>query len=264
MKKVISLIAVLLVLVCSVNFCFADTSVPAADAPKTDAPNAQTAEETKASPFKDVDANSEIAKSIQKLYDAGVVNGIPESDGTFTYKAANSITRAEFCKMINITFGYTIMADNIFTDVNPSQWYYIHVLPAIHYGYIKGKGDGTFGGTDNITREQVCVILDRIINKKSEKEVVISDEVSPWAADAVKNIVGLGYMDLEEGGKFRATAPMTRGEFAFAIDDFVVIKTPETDKPVTPKPDTGKENEGSTSRPGGINGGNSGNTKTEG
>ena len=207
MKKVTSLIAILLVFVCSVNFCFAETAAPAtqtAAQAETPTPETEIKEETPAFALKDVDINTELGKSIKKLFDAGVVNGVPEDDGTFTYRASNNVTRAEFCKMINITFDYKVSAANIFTDVNPSQWYYIHILPAIHYGYIKGRGDGTFGGTDNITREQVCVILDRIVNKKADKEVVIADEVSDWAKDAVVNMIGLGYMTLDEVGKFLA------------------------------------------------------------
>lgn len=248
MKKVRSIVAFVMALVCTVSFCFAQT--PA----------------NTVFPLKDVDITTELGKSIEKLYDAGVVNGIPEADGTFSYKAENTITRAEFCKMINITFNFNRMADNKFPDVNPSQWYYIHVLPAIYYGYIKGKGDGTFGGTDNITREMVCVILDRIIDKKSDKEVVITDTVSDWARDAVENIVGLGYIPLEEDGKFRATEFMTRGEFALALDDFVVVEEPQKDEE-TNKKDEEKEDtsssrpsvgSGSSSRPsGGSTGGGS-------
>jgi len=254
MKKFISLIAMLLVFVCSVSFCLADTAPAVTQTPATESAETapqQGAVETQqeAVPYvlKDVDINTELGKSIKKLYDAGVVNGVPENDGTFTYRAANHVTRAEFCKMINITFDYKVMAENIFTDVNPSQWYYIHVLPAIHYGYIKGRGDGTFGGTDNITREQVCVILDRIVNKKSDKEVVIADEVSDWAKDAVANMIGLGYMSLEDGGKFRAKENMTRGELAFALDDFAVIRTPVTDTNNTQNT-TDKKEETDTSR----------------
>ncbi len=217
MRKITSILALVLVLVMSVNVCFADTSAT------------QTVQDAKPT-MKDVDPNTELGKSIQKLIDAGVVNGIPEEDGTFTYRAQNEITRAEFCKMINTTFGYNVAADNIFSDVSPEKWYYVHVLYAIEKEYIKGKGDGTFGGEDNITREQVCVILDRIVGKKPDTKPALTDEVSSWAKDAVENIIGLGYMSLEEGGKFRATDNMTRGELAFALDDFVkVIPKPEGD-----------------------------------
>ena len=93
----------------------------------------------------DVDYSTDLGKSIEKLIKAGVVNGIPQEDGSFKYAPENPITRAEFCKMINVTFGYEIAANNIFTDVHSDQWYYVYVLPAIYEGYIQGYGDGKFG-----------------------------------------------------------------------------------------------------------------------
>ncbi len=192
----------------------------------------------------DVDYNTELGKSIDKLVKGGVVNGIPQDDGTFKYAPENPVTRAEFCKMINTTFGYEIAANNIFTDVDSTKWYYVYVLPAIHYGYIQGYGDGRFGGEDYITREQVCVILSKIVASEEEEkaketaetttenteeaktapQVKIEDKVSEWARAYVEDIIAKGYIPLEEGNKFRATENMTRGELAFALDDFVVIK----------------------------------------
>lgn len=254
MKKVISLLALVLVLVCSVNFCFADTAaVTTADTtsettPETTYDEAKTeTEEAATSPMKDIDGSTDLGKSIAKLIAGGVVNGYLEADGTYTYRPLNPITRAEFCKMINTTFDYTIMADNKFTDVTPADWYYIHVLPAIHYGYIQGYQDGTFRGNDYITREEVCTILSRILDQTTDKEVVITDTVSDWAVPYVTNIIALGYMPLEADGKFRATDDMTRGELAVTLDDFVVIKEPEKAPTVNVGGSTGTGTGGNTS-----------------
>ncbi len=246
MKKAISLIAIVMVFVFSVNICFAD-SVATTQTTQEATEEAQTTPEAK-HPMKDLSVDTELGESVLKLYDAGVINGYKEADGTYTYRADKSITRGEFCKMINTTFGYTQEADNKFKDVNPKNWYYVQVVIAIHYGYIQGHGDGTFGGDGYITREQVCVILDRIVNKKAETKPQITDKVSSWAKDAVENIVGLGYMPLEEDGKFRAKEYMTRGELALTIDDFVTVKAPEenTDKD---KPQEDKKEEHQKPKP---------------
>ncbi len=241
MKKIISLIAWVLILVFSLGLsCGAETVK-----------------------MTDVDYESELGKSIDKLVSAGVINGIPELDGTFTYRSNNPITRAEFCKMVNKTFGYNMTADNIFSDVNPNQWYYLDVLTAIKYGYIQGYGDGTFGGEDTITREQVCVILDRIVGKTTDKEVVISDTVSSWAEKAVKNIIGLGYMPLEEGNTFRAMQNMTRGEHALTLDDFVTVTNKEETK-TEDKKEENKTQTGSTNTGGITIGGSSSGSSSSG
>lgn len=222
MKKFLTLMITLLLIAGMVNFCYADTEIATAlDASST----------VNAPVMTDVNYDTPIGKSIKKLVDAGVINGILEPDGTYTYRAQNSVTRAEFCKMVNLTFGYETTADNIFTDISSADWYYSHALIAIKEGYIKGYGDGKFHGTDTITREQVCTILSRIVNTPSDKIVEITDAVSDWAKDAVKNMIALGYMPLEEGGKFRSTDYMTRGELASALDDFV--KEPVKEEPKT-------------------------------
>lgn len=230
MKKLISVLALVVVLIFSVNLCYASGPV-----------------------MKDVDYETDLGKSIEKLIKAGVINGIPEADGTYTYRSNNPITRAEFCKMINATFNYGVMADNVFTDVKPGDWYYVDVLKAINYGYIKGYGDGRFGGEDLISREQVCVILDRIVGRKTDKEITITDTVSDWALESVKNIVALGYMPLEEGNTFRATENMTRGEHAQALDDFVTVpedKKEDANKTEDTKTEDNKEESSSAIKPG--------------
>ena len=232
MKKFLSLMITLLLVVSMVNYCVADTEVATAGSTQS-AVNSLV--------MTDVNYDTPLGQSIKKLVDAGVINGILEPDGTYTYRAQNSVTRAEFCKMVNLTFGYETMAENIFTDVSSADWYYSHALIAIKEGYIKGYGDGRFHGTDTITREQVCTILSRIVNTPSDKTAEITDAVSDWAKDSVVNMIALGYINLEEGGKFRATEYMTRGELASALDDFVKESPKEETKTDDPKKDEGKE-----------------------
>jgi len=212
MKKVLSLlVSVLLIFTCVTTCTYADTSSSAKPV------------------MTDVNYETEIGKSIKKLVDAGIINGIPEADGTYTYRAQNSVTRAEFCKMVNITFGFNTPAENIFTDISAENWYYSHALIAIKEGYIKGYGDGKFHGEDTITREQVCTILSRIVKTPTESTAEITDTVSDWAKEAVLNMIALGHISLEEGGKFRATENMTRGELAGALDGFVKEEAPKTE-----------------------------------
>ncbi len=209
--------------------------------------------------FSDIDAESESGKGIYKLVDAGIINGY--EDGTF--RIAANLTRAELCKMINKTFGFKTMADNIFVDVSTADWYYLEVLTAISAGYINGFEDATFRGDDNVSREQVCAILNRIINRKSDKTVAVSDTVSDWAEADVKNIIALGYFPLEEGGKFRAEADITRGELAAALVIIVDQKAAEekkddkTDASGTTDADKKDDNKNNSSNSGSSSGGSS-------
>ena len=37
-------------------------------------------------------------------------------------------------------------------------------------GYVNGRTDGTYGADDNITRAEVCVMLNRILGREIDKE----------------------------------------------------------------------------------------------
>lgn len=214
MKKIISLLLTLAMTVGSVCVGFADDVK-----------------------FSDIDAESESGKGIYKLVDAGIINGY--EDGTFRIGA--NLTRAELCKMINKTFGFKTMADNVFVDVSTWDWYYLEVLTAISAGYINGFEDGTFRGDDNVSREQVCAILNRIIKKTADSPAEVADTVSDWAEADVKNIIALGYFPIEEGNTFRAEADITRGELAAAL--VVVVNERPAEEKKDDKTDADKKDD---------------------
>ncbi len=210
--------------------------------------------------FKDVNESTDEGKSIYKLVDAGVING--NGDGTFTPQ--NGITRAEFCKMINLVYNYTEKDQVLFTDVKASDWYYEQVLIAKKAGYIKGYEDGTFRGDNNITRQEFCTIITRINNLKVNGTApTIADEVESWAVEYVNAVLtnsatytadnsSKNLMSLEAGNTFRATVPIKRGEVAvvLALCYDVVNKTAsfaQATIPVTPS--TGGGGGGSDNRP---------------
>ena len=179
---------------------------------------AKKAEEPEKTPivFSDIADDAPYKNAVYKLVDAGVLNGYP--DGTF--QPMGKLTRAEMCKMINLTFGYTdIEGAAGFPDLVPDEWYIPYVLAAQKAGYVKGDGDtGFFRPDDDISREEVCIILARIIEPYDlPLPVTITDKVDDWAKTEVELIVKNYIMPLEEGGAFRATEPIKRFELAEAV-----------------------------------------------
>lgn len=215
MKKLFSIILAAVLLISAVHTVFADQLLIS--------PKPETAEE---SAFSDVEKGSDLDKALIKLKLMQIINGY--EDGTF--RAENGLTRAEFCKMVNKLFGYTEKAEENFSDVAEEDWYKEEVLIAKKQGYIAGFEDGTFRGNEKITREQVCVILDRINNFYVIGEVEIADTVSDWALEAVQAVISNGFMALEEGNTFRATLPITRSEFSFVFVPFVDAKIEAEEK----------------------------------
>ena len=167
--------------------------------------------------FTDVEPGSELDAALIKLKNAGILNGY--EDGSF--RAENGLTRAEFCKMINKLFGYTEKAEDNFSDVTEDDWFFTEVQVAKKQGYIQGFEDSTVRGREQITREQVCVILDRINNFYKLFPVEISDPVSDWSRESVEAVISNGFMKLEEGNTFRAKEIITRAEFAYVFVPFV-------------------------------------------
>ncbi len=175
--------------------------------------------------YTDINEESELGKSVAALSEHGVINGY--SDGTF--RPDNAVTRAEMCKMINVLFNFTDVGKNDFLDVSYEDWFYMQVLIANEFEYIAGYPDGTFRGNDKVTREQACVIIDRITPLiEITDTVIITDPVSEWATDAVQMIANHKLLKTDENGNFRAKDNITRGELSLLLSKFIPVGKTDT------------------------------------
>ena len=169
--------------------------------------------------FKDINPDTDEGMAILKMKNCGYINGF--EDGTF--KKDNTLTRAEFVKIVNKIYGYTEYDENIFNDIKESDWFYKDVLIGTKAGYIKGHDGGRFAPEDKVSREQVCVMMNRVLNAVplpfSQK---ISDPISDWARESVEILISNRFFALEEGNKFRATVPITRGEACVALEKCII------------------------------------------
>lgn len=180
--------------------------------------------------FTDVDFSTEQGQAIEKMYDAGYLAGY--NDGSF--KPDATITRAELTRVFNQVFKYELdeeKANTIanFNDVEESAWYYNDVRIAQSNGYINGFEDNTFRPQDNFTRQQTCVVLALAAGIENNiADIIISDEVSPWAEAYVKATIADGAFKLENENTFRATVNITRGEVCQALAKYVTIEESST------------------------------------
>ena len=60
---------------------------------------------------------------------------------------------------------YTLTATTAsqFTDVQPGDWYYDNVMDAVAAGIVSGRGDGTFGPNDRITRRDFAIMVSKLL-----------------------------------------------------------------------------------------------------
>lgn len=129
--------------------------------------------------------------------------GLMDGKGDNNFKPKDNITRAEFATLLVRLKGYDIKdaKNEVFTDVKPNAWYYNAVMKAYEEGIIKGKGD-IFAPNESITREEMAVMLARLINSEEDVEVQeIKDisKASSWAVDSINVVYKLGIMTGSNG-----------------------------------------------------------------
>ncbi len=110
--------------------------------------------------------------AISTLTNMGIIDGY--QDGTF--RPYGKITRAQFAKMAVGFFETTREAyQGYFTDVPEEAWYTDYVEAAARVGLVQGFDNGTFQPDTNITRAQACVIVNRALDRKPQKDRLLPE-----------------------------------------------------------------------------------------
>ncbi len=160
-------------------------------------------------------------EAINALVNEGIINGY--EDGTF--KPEKNITRAEFTKIIVSALGMESYGTMInFTDVNEGDWFYPYIAAAVEYEIVKGYDTGEFRPHDNITREDICVIVYRAMDL-SESNIAYApvinftdkDDISPYAEVAIARMNEAGIVNGMGDGTFAPKANATRAQAAKII-----------------------------------------------
>jgi len=165
--------------------------------------------------FGDVNSDHWAYQHISSLANDGIING--RDDGNFDLYA--TITRAEFFTIVNNSFGFTEEADVHFPDVNADAWYASQVKRAVAAGYIQGFEDGTLRPGNNVTRAEVAIILNNLLNLPGVNYSGFADvdEIPDWAEDSIRAITAAGVLSTFADGTFRPTTDITRVDSAVAL-----------------------------------------------
>ncbi len=159
--------------------------------------------------YKDHDSISNWAKEeIIRATEKGYING---DNGEF--RPQDDITRSAFTKIIVSVLDLDTEnnEENNFIDVEKSNWANRYITAASKAGIVLGDGN-KFRPNDNITREQMAVIIVRALNlsQKGPKTTIKDrDKVSSWAKSEVETITKTGLMEGNEG-YFSPKAKATR------------------------------------------------------
>ncbi|MDD3364591.1 MAG: leucine-rich repeat protein, partial [Syntrophomonas sp.] len=129
--------------------------------------------------FKDVDKHW-AKKEINDMGSRMIVSGINKEN----YEPDRDITRAEFAAIVVRALGLKPENDQgAFSDVQGSEWFSSGIQTAYQYKVISGYGNGKFGATDKITREQAMTMIAKAMN-------ITGLKVDFQAEDAEKILAG--------------------------------------------------------------------------
>lgn len=125
----------------------------------------------------------------------------------------------------------TQKTESVFADVAKGAWYEQGIAWAAEAGIVSGYGGGRFGPNDEITREQLAVMLFRyaqLLNMSTggrDSLTGFSDtaSVSPWAQDAVAWAVDSGIISGLPNGMLAPSRITTRAEAAAMLQRFVSV-----------------------------------------
>lgn len=167
-------------------------------------------------------------EAITQLTYRAVLNG----KGTRVFAPNDNVTREEFAKIISLGFKLNLVdVDCPFEDVDENDWSYPYIRSAYIAGVVNGVSENMFGYGSNITREDLCVMTDRMVKAgklslgDESADINFNDEVdiSDYAKDSVKRLAATGIIS-GDNGNFNPKDYATRAEAA-KIVYLALIKT---------------------------------------
>lgn len=176
--------------------------------------------------FPDIRTSDWYYGAVQFAYDNGIMKG--KGDGTFA--PAGKLTRAEFVTTLyNMQGKPEIVYEDCFTDVLDGEWFTSPIVWANRYEVAKGYGS-RFGVADNITREQIVVMMYQYAEKVCLYQLDIQDDclekypdkgkVCSWAANAVKWAVTNKIISGDGNGYINPQDNASRAECAAILKNF--------------------------------------------
>lgn len=165
--------------------------------------------------FSDLNDVSWAVESINFLADEGIVSGY---EGKF--EPNSPVLREEFVKMLVGAFG--LMDENAvcdFDDVAADEWYAPYIASAVAAGAVNGVEENLFGTGQMISRQDLVVMLDRIMTGELPRvnpatSFVDADMIADYALGAVERFYIAGIVNGVGGGSFAPRQTATRAEAA--------------------------------------------------
>ena len=175
-------------------------------------------------PYTDVAEGSYYYDAALSLYSKGIMTGMDEEH----FGPSVTLSRAHFVTILYRMAGspeVTSAAD--FSDVPEGQFYSDAVAWAAETGVVGGYEDGTFGPSDEITREQIATMLYRyngsadVSAQASVLDFPDASKISPFAREAMTWAVSANIMSGREDGNLAPVDNASRADAAVMVDRYL-------------------------------------------
>lgn len=174
--------------------------------------------------FIDLDTSMWYHDAVDYVLDKGIMDGF--ANGRFN--PDDTLTRAQLAQILYNAQGKPYVGTPCpFADAS-GTWYADAVRWACARGIVNGYGNGTFGGNDPITREQLAVMLWRYAGSPATASIGVyfndAGEVSGYALDAVRWAVKNGILNGDGLGQLDPKGMATRAQAAQMLKNFMEIQ----------------------------------------
>lgn len=164
--------------------------------------------------FSDVRTSDWFYSAVQHVQQKGLMAGV----GNKRFEPNSNLSRAQLAQILYNASGNPTASSNNFTDVPAGQWYTSAVSWAAQKGIVSGYGGGKFGPNDNITREQLAIMLWRYAGQPAPKSTTLNfkdaDQTSSYAVQAISWAVENGIISGYGEGQLAPKGFATRAQVA--------------------------------------------------
>lgn len=171
--------------------------------------------------FSDVSRNAWYYDAVKFVSQNNLMNGVADN----TFAPASNLSRAMLAQILYNKEGKPAAGTSAFTDVTAGQWYADAVSWATANGVVNGLGNNMFGPNNNITREQLAVMLYRYADSPAVTGSVTgfsdADRISSFATDAMAWATTNGIMNGKGDGRLDPKGLATRAEVAQMIKNYL-------------------------------------------